>query len=252
MQNTKLISLAQWALIDEFRSGQLHTLELPRVTRKDFGLCGIELVNTLFESTTLTYLDQLKEQGQEQEVDFLLIMVDDEGDGCSGSAQQRKQFAIAHRKWIDIADYLGCKAIRTNCRGNLECSREESLRWATESYQLLLEYAAPVDMQILIENHGGLSNDADWLVALMKQINHPLMGTYPDWREPGPDFDPFHYLKTVLPFAKGMSYRNQPTENLTAQMIELCKMSRYTGWYGIESNGRAAIQQGIAWLTKYL
>ena len=49
-----------------------------------------------------------------------------------------------------------------------------------------------------------------------------------------------------------MSYRNQPTEELTAKMIKLSHAAGYRGWYGIESSGREAILQGKELLKKYL
>ena len=60
------------------------------------------------------------------------------------------------------------------------------------------------------------------------------------------------YLEKTLPFAGGMSYRNQPTDDLTAKMIRLVKNSGYHGWYGIESDGREAIKKGKELLNKYL
>jgi hypothetical protein len=59
----------------------------------------------------------------------------------------------------------------------------------------------------------------------MKEVNHTLFGTYPDWREPKNDFDNYTYLQKTLSYAKGMSYRNQLTKELTAKTIELCKPS---------------------------
>jgi L-ribulose-5-phosphate 3-epimerase len=76
-------------------------------------------------------------------------------------------------------------------------------------------------------------------------MGRPLFGTYPDWREPAPDFDNFTYLQKTLPFAKGMSYRNQPDDGLTRKMLQLCREGGYHGWYGIESSGREAIKKGI-------
>jgi len=181
-----------------------------------------------------------------------LIMIDDEGDGCASTLNERKQFAINHRKWVDIAHHLGCHAIRTNCRGNAGVSGNEALKWAAESYRFLLEYAEQADIKILIENHGGVSNDPDWMVSLMQEVDHPLFGTYPDWREPSDEFDNYVYLEKTLPYAKGMSYRNQPTEDLSAKMIGLCKRAGYHGWYGIESDGRGAIEEGKRLLNKYL
>ncbi|MGN6250157.1 MAG: hypothetical protein ACTHNG_17525, partial [Ginsengibacter sp.] len=92
----------------------------------------------------------------------------------------------------------------------------------------------------------------DWMVALMKEVNNPLFGTYPDWRQPSDDFDNYTYLQKAAPYAKGMSYRNQPTEELTAKMIALSKQSGYHGWYGIESKGKEAVMEGKRLLEKYL
>jgi len=116
----------------------------------------------------------------------------------------------------------------------------------------LLEYAVPAKISVVIENHGGVSNDADFMVALMKEVDNLYFGTYPDWREPSNEFDNYMYLEKTLPYAGGMSYRNQPTEELTAKMIRLAKSSGYRGWYGIESSGREAIKKGKVLLNKYL
>jgi hydroxypyruvate isomerase len=179
-------------------------------------------------------------------------MVDDEGDGASDTAAGRNQFDINHRKWIDAAHYLGCHAIRTNCRGPQNADKKEALKWATESYNMLLSYAKSSGIKVVIENHGGVSNDPDWMVLLMKAVNKPAFGTYPDWRRPAPDFDNYVYLQKTLPYAKGMSYRNQPDDALTEKMINLSIEGGYKGWYGIESSGREEIKKGISLLNKFL
>ena len=246
------VSLAEWALVEEIRAGKWKNLDFPRIAREDFNLNGIEFVNTLFESPTEQYLRKLKENAVHFGVTMVLIMIDEEGDGCSDTPEGRRQFEINHRKWVDIAHYLGCHGIRTNCRGPEHADKREALKWATESYNKLLEYAAPSGINILIENHGGVSNDPDWMLELFKEVNNKRFGSLPDWREPGDAFDNVGYLQKMAPFAKGMSYRNQPTEELTARMIGISKDSGYEGWYGIESKGREEVKKGIALLKKYL
>ena len=246
------ISLAQWALVEEIRAGKWKTLDFAKIARQDFGLNGIEYVNTFFEVPTEEYLKKLRKNAEDHQVTNVLIMVDDEGDGCMPTKEGRRQFDINHRKWIDIANFLGCKSIRTNCRGPENVDKYEALKWATESYHMLLEYAVPAKVSVLIENHGGVSNDPDFMISLMEEVDDPFFGTYPDWREPGKDFDNYGYLEKTLPFAGGMSYRNQPTDELTAKMIRLAKNSGYQGWYGIESDGRDAIKKGKDLLSKYL
>ena len=246
------ISLAQWALVDEVRGGKWKTLDFPKIAREDFDLNGIEFVNTLFEVPTINYLNEMKKNASQHGVTMVLIMVDNEGDGAEPTKELRKQFEINHRKWVDIAHYLGCHAVRTNCRAPKDADPAEALKWATESYQMLLDYSRPSGVKIVIENHGGVSNDGDWMVQLMKAVNDLEFGTYPDWRAPSDDFNNVEYLDKTLPYAMGMSYRNQPTEELTAKMISMGKASGYKGWYGIESSGRDEINQGIRLLKKYL
>jgi len=246
------ISIAQWALVQEIREGKWKNSDFPRIAREDFDINGIEFVNTLFELPTLSHLNRLRRNAEKYKVTMILIMVDDEGETCDPSREARIQTAINHRKWVDIAKYLGCHSIRTNCRGPKNAPKDQALEWAADCYNRLLEYAAPAGIGILIENHGGLSNDPDWMVALFKKVDNPYFGSYPDWRGPSKEFDNYDYLRKMLPYAGGMSYRNQPTEEQTARLIKLCQDAGYKGWYGIESSGREQIKLGKKLLEKYL
>lgn len=246
------ISLAQWALVGEVQSGKWKTADFARIAREDFGLNGIEFVNTLFEVPTVGYLNRLKKNAADHDVTMVLIMVDGEGETCTPSKKEREQTVINHRKWIDIAQYLGCHAIRTNCVGARGINKEEALKWSAETYHMMLEHAIPAGISILIENHGGVSNDADWLVALMKEVNNKYFGVLPDWREPGGDFDNVGFLEKTLPYAGGMSFRNQPTEELNQKMIKMTYDAGFRGWYGIESDGRENIMKSKELLLKHL
>jgi len=246
------ISLAQWALVGEIRAGEWKNSDFPRIAREDFDINGIEFVSTLFELPTYSYLNRLRRNAEKHNVAMILIMVDDEGETCDPSKEKRIQTAINHRKWVDIAKYLGCHSIRTNCRGPKNAPKDQALEWAADCYNRLLDYAVPAGIGILIENHGGLSNDPDWMVSLFKKVDNPYFGSYPDWRGPSREFDNYEYIRKMLPYAGGMSYRNQPTEEQTAKLIKLCQDSGYRGWYGIESGGREQIKLGKKLLEKYL
>src|SRR5947208_11585391 len=83
------ISLAEWALVQEIREGKWKNLDFPRIAREDFGINGIEFVNTLFESPTEGYLKKLKSNAAAHGVTMVLVMVDEEGDGCSDTKEAR-------------------------------------------------------------------------------------------------------------------------------------------------------------------
>ena len=137
--------------------------------------------------------------------------------------------------------------------GKNDKEKRDALGWASESYHDLLEYAMPAGIKVTIENHGGVSNDPDWIVSLMERIDHPFLGTYPDWRSTDDEsFDTIDYLTKTIPYAYGQSYRNQPTEADALKLLKISQDSGYRGWYGIESSGRDAIRQGIQFLKKHL
>ena len=246
------ISLQEWALVDEIRAGKWTTLDFARIAREDFGINGIEFVNTLFDVPIYDYLKQLKKNADDYGVKMLLIMCDGEGEMASSSKKERMQAVINHHKWIDIAQYLGCHSIRTNCYGPKDASKEELLNWAEDSYNKLLEYALQARVSVLIENHGGISNDADFLVALMKRVNNLYFGMLPDFRRPSAEFDNYGFLKKVLPYARALSARTQPTEEGLVRLIELCRDSGYKGFYGIESSGREEIKKTKTVLERVL
>jgi len=238
------ISLAAWSLVREFRQKKWKNLDLPRICREDFDINGLEFVNTFFEVPTYNYLKRLKRNAEDYNVKLVLIMVDDEGDMAAASKEERMQAVINHRKWIDIAQFLGCHAIRTNCRGPKEASREDYLNRAEESFNCLLKYAVQAKISVIIENHGGISSDPDFLVALMERVNNLYFGTLPDFGNFPDNADKYEAVKKLIPYAHGVSVKSQFTAQQThpgydlERLIKICHDAGYRGFYGIETEGR--------------
>jgi len=238
------ISLAEWSLVREFRQGKWKNIDLPRICREDFDINGIEFVNTFFALPTYSYLRDLKKRASDYGITLIRIMVDDEGYMASRDKRERKQAIINHRKWIDIAHYLGCTDIRANCRGSEDAGRESFLNWAADSFSELLDYADQAGVSVIIENHGGLSSDPDFLVALMKKVNRPSFGTLPDFGNFPKEIDRYEGIKRLVRYAKGVSVKSHfrpdgthPDYDLK-RLINICRDSGYRGFYGIETEGK--------------
>ncbi len=241
------ISLAAWSVNRSFFVGKKwKLLDLPRIVRTEFNINGIELVNQFFENPMMRYLQELKSNAEKQGVKFVLIMVDGEGDMIAVDKKERMQAAVAHRKWIDIANYLGCHAIRCNLGGNRNTewkADKDLVSRAAESFGNLLEYAKGATLNVVLENHGGASSDPEVMVAVMKAVNNPNFGTLPDFGNVNPGDDNAEVLKKILPYAKGISVKAswQPDGTHTKawdleKMIKICQDSGYHGYWGIESN----------------
>ncbi|RPI21576.1 MAG: sugar phosphate isomerase/epimerase [Acidobacteria bacterium] len=241
---TNDISLAAWSINRSFFVGKRwKNLDLPRIVREDFGINGIEFVNQFFENPVLGYLNQLKRNGDSFGVKFVLIMVDGEGDMAAVEKKDRIQAAIAHRKWIDIAHYLGCHAIRCNLGGPRQGWKgdKDLISRSAESFTHLLEYAKGANLNVVIENHGGASSDPAVLVPIMKAVNNPDFGILPDFGNINQGDDHYEVLRQLLPYAKGISVKASWAQDEThpgwdlEKMLRMCMDSGYQGFWGIES-----------------
>jgi len=247
------ISLASWSLVRSFRAGKWKNLDLPRLLRDELGISGLEYVNTFFENPTMGYLQRLKRNCADHGVTSVLIMVDGEGDTAALDKAERMRAAVAHRKWVDIAHFLGCHAIRCNMRGGIEDWKQDKdiVKRAAESFGDLLNYAQGSGLNIVIENHGGASSDADVLVALMKEVNNSRFGTLPDFGNTNQGDDGYEVMRKLMPYAKGVSVKagwaldeSHPRYDV-AKMIQIAQDAGYHGYWGIESSyGNQRRQRG--------
>ena len=239
------ISLAAWSINRSFiTTHRWKNLDLPRIAREEFAINGLELVNQFFENPVQGYLRQLLNNGKKHGVTFVLVMVDGEGDMAARDKSERMQAAVCHRKWVDIAHYLGCHAIRCNLGGSREGWKQDKdlVGRAAESFSNLLEYAKGAGLNVLIENHGGASSDPEVLVGIMKAVNNPDFGVLPDFGNVNPGDDNAEVLRKIVPYAKGISVKaawapdgTHPRWDLE-KLIKICQDAGYHGFWGIESS----------------
>lgn len=210
------------------------------------------MVNTFFPSPQYRYLQRLRAEADGLGVRLLLIMCDAEGDMAAADRAERLQAARNHRRWVDIATVLGCHAIRVNVRGD-QSDPDAMRERAAESFGALLEYAAD-ELDILIENHGGLSSDPEWLVSLVRQVDNPHFGTLPDFGNFPVEIDRYQAVETLMPYAKAVSAKcydfgpdGRETTIDVARMMAIVRAAGYRGHVGVEYEGtRLPERDGIA------
>ncbi len=257
------ISLAEWSLNKEIFSGKISNLDFPAVAKERFGINAVEYVNQFFpdKANDLKYLKELKKRADDLDVRNVLIMVDNEGLAASDNDAERNRAVENHYKWIEAAKVLDCHAIRINLFGSHE--REDDVKaWtssAVDGLGKLAEYGAQHQVNVLVENHGGLSSNAGHLANVMKQVDNEWAGTLPDfgnfcisyqngarWGEECVEkYDIYKGVKELMPYAKGVSaksYAFDENGNETTldyrRLIKIVKGSGFNGGYvGIEYEG---------------
>lgn len=260
------ISLAEWSLHRAIRSGLISNLDFPRIAREQFGIEGLEFVNQLWEAPTLSYVNRLKRAMQETQTRAVLIMVDGEGFMGHSDPGERRKAVRSHFKWVEIAADLGCHSIRTNmypAPGQQPTSRqqiEEFLGYCAESFSELCDFARKFNINVLIENHGGVSSNPDVVVELMKRVNLPNFGTLPDFGNFPKEVDRYEAVKKLMPYAKAVSFKcydfgpdgNETTIDMH-RMMQIVLDAGYSSWVGIEYEGRRLTEfEGIQAAKRFL
>jgi sugar phosphate isomerase/epimerase len=243
------LSLAAWSLHRAFEAGEIDQIGMVQVAGK-LGFAGLEMLNTFFPVPTYTNLRELRSAADGEGVDLVLLMCDDEGDLAAEDRSQRLQAARNHRRWVDVAATLGCRAIRVNV-GEEHLQESPTLDHAAEALVELCAYAAG-EVRVLIENHGGVSSNPDWIVGLIERVDDPGLGTLPDFGNFGP-FDRYEGVRKLMPFAGGLSAKcydfDQRGEETTidfARMLSIVRESGYRGFIGVEYEGeRLTEEEGI-------
>jgi L-ribulose-5-phosphate 3-epimerase len=247
------ISLAQWSLHQALFAGQLDHLDFARVARQEFGLEAIEYVNVFFKDKARdkAYLAEMHARASGHGVYQHLIMCDGEGRLGDPDAARRTEAVENHYKWVEAARTLGCAMIRVNAAS--EGTPDEQMALAADGLRRLCEFADPHGLDVVVENHGGLSSRGDWLAGVMKRVGHPRIGTLPDFGN-FYEYDAYQGVTDLMPFARAVSAKSHdfdPDGNETTKdyrrFMRIVTGAGYRGWVGIEYEGtRLTEREGIA------
>jgi L-ribulose-5-phosphate 3-epimerase len=241
MDNKFEISLAAWSMHRMFFAKQIDQLGMVDMTA-ELGIGGFEMVNTFFPSPQYGYLEQLRKHAEDANVKLLLIMCDAEGSMAGPEKASRMLAAKNHHKWVDIAAVLGCHSIR--CNTGAQPGDPDALDRCAESFAALVEYADAAGINVLIENHWGLSSEPDWLMGLMDRVKHSRFGTLPDFGNFPDEIDRYDAVQRIMPRALAVSAKcydfdaaGNDTKVDFERMMKIVLDAGYSGYVGIEYEG---------------
>jgi len=247
------ISLAQWSLNRTLFGGHLDHLDFPKAAKQDYGIDAVEYVNAFFkQKAEPAYVEELKKRCDDVGVRSLLIMCDGEGALGDPDETKRRTAVENHYKWVEAAKTLGCHSIRVNAQS--EGTYEEQMDRAADGLRKLCEFGDQHGINVIVENHWGLSSNGAWLAGVMKKVGHARCGTLPDFGNFDPkEYDRYKGVEELMPFAKGVSAKSydfdadgNETKVDYPRMLKIVMDAGYHGHIGIEYEGnRLSEPEGI-------
>ncbi len=241
------LSLAQWSFHRALFAGELKHLDFAG-RAADLGFHGVEYVNAFFKNKAedSKLLAEMKLRCADANVQSLLIMCD--GEGALGDANKRKrgQAVTNHIKWLDAAKELGCHSIRVNAQSS--GNWDEQVSRAADGLHQLCTLGSERGLNVIVENHGGLSSNGKWLAQVMQMVSLDNCGTLPDFGNfnlgDGQSYDRYLGVTELMPFAKAVSAKSHEFDELGDEvhsdyrrMLQIVKHSGYRGFIGVEYEG---------------
>ena len=246
------ISLAEWSLHKTIFAGKLDNLDFPRAAREQFGIDAVEYVNQFFKDKAkdADYLADLAGRAADEGVQNLLLMCDGLGNLGDPDDKARTKAIENHHPWVEAAKRLGCHSIRVNAAS--KGSFEEQQKLAADGLARLAEFAAQMELGVIVEIHGGLSSHGKWLAGVIEQVGRPNCGTLPDFGNFG-DYDRYQGVAELMPFAKGVSAKSHDFDAAGNElgtdyrrMLKIVADTGYRGWVGVEyEGGKLSEAEGI-------
>jgi len=268
------LSLAQWSIHKMIREDGVDPYTFAEKAKK-WGFTGIEYVNQLYNTelnaakysaeAMAGFVEKCNAEAKKHGVENVLIMVDGEGGMAVPDADERKQTVENHHKWVDAAAAMGCHAIRVNLYGtdDPEVWKEASV----DSLTRLATYAKDKNINVIVENHGGLSSNGAMVADVMKTVNMDNCGTLPDFgnfciRRNDPKdytkgcaemYDIYQGVTELMPHAKAVSAKSHEfdadgneVQIDYVKMLQIVKDAGYTGYIGVEYEGsQLSEEEGI-------
>lgn len=258
------LSLAQWSFHRSIKYNNLSPYEFARLA-SELGFEGLEYVSTLYPdvmksddktSAINAFIEKNNSLAAQYKMKNVLIMVDEEGDLSTSNKNERLEAIENHKLWINTAHKMGCGAIRLNLHGEEDV--ELWIKNSIASLEILSEFAKPLNVNIIVENHGGNSSNASLLMKVINQVSFDNCGTLPDFgnfclskdwgslKENKCDnpYDPYMGVSEMMPKAFGVSakaYDFDASGNETIldykKLLSIVKKAGYNGFIGVEYEG---------------
>lgn len=265
------LSLAQWSIHKMINDGGVDPYTFAEKA-KNWGFSGLEYVSQLYpadlegdqysEKAMTTFVEKSNAEAKKHGLENVLIMIDGQGNLAVSDAKERMKAVEQHYKWVDAAAAMGCHAIRVNLAGS--DVPEEWKANSVDGLTQLATYAKTKNINVIVENHGGLSSNAAMVAEVMKIVNMDNCGTLPDFGnfcitrkedsdECAEEYDKYKGVDELMPYAKAVSAKSNEfdangndTKIDYAKMLQIVKNHGYTGYIGVEYEGsKLSEEEGI-------
>lgn len=224
------------------RKPGMDLAQFAQFVRKEFGVPGIEPLDSHFPSTDPDEVRKLRQQFDAAGVHTVNIPVDESVDLCSDDEAKRNAGNARYRHWIDVAVLLGSPSIRVWIP---KCADTSDLPKAVRALMPTIDYATSKNIAVNLENDNPVNASAARSIAAIKLANRPYLRALPDFGnglQAGDERfnaqnakDMFAYAWNIAHVKDAEIIHGQKKTASLAELFEIAKASGYRGYFSMES-----------------
>ncbi|MFN7933126.1 MAG: sugar phosphate isomerase/epimerase family protein [Bryobacteraceae bacterium] len=203
----------------------------------DLGVEGLDLTVYWFPSTDNSFLLPLRRLAYRSGVELYSISV--RSDLCKPDAAGQESELTSLKKWVDVAAKLGAGHIRvfggTVPKGRTE---DEAAGWVASILSRAAEYAGTQGVILGLENHGGITLEADRIIQIIKKVDSPWVAMNLDtgnFRD-----NSYAQIEKCIPFAANVQVKQNIRNNNATEpsdwkrIVAMLRKGGYKGYLALE------------------
>jgi sugar phosphate isomerase/epimerase len=215
----------------------------------EMGSVGADMTVYWFKSTDPGYLENLRRLAYRKGIPL-------SGAACGSSmvqatAGRRREVLADIKKWVDVTDRLGASHLRI-FGGHLPkgATTKQGTDWSVEVMKPACDYSGKKGITLGIEDHGGVTQDADICLEIMHRVDSPYAGINLDITNfvATPSADAYAQIKACLPFATHTHIRDHFADGAPVDLERVWRMfaeGGYKGFMSAEYEGKEEATTGV-------
>lgn len=197
---------------------------------------GVDMTAYYFKSTEPAYLASLRHFAYRKGVMF-------SGAACGVSMVQadpakRAQTLPEIKKWVDVTDALGASHLRI-FGGKLPpgATVQQAIDWVVETMKPACDYSGAKGITLGIEDHSGVTQEADVCLEIMHRVNSPYAGINLDITHfvPTATQDSYAQIASCIPYATNTHIRDKFDDGTPIDMDRVWQLFAKAGFKGFMS-----------------
>lgn len=203
-----LLTLSVNSLKPLLNSGKsrLSFLDIPRYTRDELGLHGLNVQTSYLAGWELPQIDRLRDEGDKAGCPCLLLIEDEPqklghpSDACGEAAVERmdRVLRVAHR--------LGCSGVALSVA---DPTPPATIDLVAERLKSVVAKAERLEMNLLLIPRPGVLEAPEALTGLIRKVGGFRIGSFPDFQAAAATNDLATYLRALTPYASAVCASSQ-------------------------------------------